>query len=400
MQCGQVEDALGDLHLHLLAAAGTSPETTAKARPNLRLDRIGIQPEERRRRARLTGGSDGVVRHGEGVKALVGEDGHLAVHAGLQGAVEILERDEHGEHGDVLKHDGLRFDFFHRAAEAAIGKGVDAHGRGLAHGDEADVRFGDERTRAHLGEVGHRDDDAAAADRAGPCLDDLADRDRLRDDGAEHGRLHGSVLQLLGGEVEVGLRAHHLRRRIGEADLRGLELGLGDDPLAEQVLLPLHLRRLDVHVRLGRGEVGFRLLVLVLHVTRVELDDEVARPDERTDLDRHPGDLAGRRARLHFDDVDRLDHAGGGGLDDDVAAGNRDSGNRRHLGVRLGAAGERGDDEGDGQELADHDELRMETDERMRGLGSGGPVARATSGRGQRGLRSAPWRCGHRTGPE
>ena len=90
-----------------------------------------------------------------------------------------------------------------------------------------------------------------------------------------------------------------------------------DDPTLEQVIRTLLLRLGHLQLRLGGAHIGERLIVLVLHVTGVELDDEIARLDQRARLDRHLRDLP-RGLRLHLDDVDRLDRAGGRRIDDDV----------------------------------------------------------------------------------
>ena len=188
------------------------------------------------------------------------------------------------------------------------------------------------RTRT-LVEVGHLDQRRAAAERAGGRRDDLAERNRLLDDGAGDRRAHRRVLETLLREVEVRARANELRLRVRVVERRGLVLLRRDDARLEQVVGALLLRFGDLQLRLGRADIGQRLVVLVLHVARVELHDQVARLDQRARLDRHLRDLP-RGLRLHLDDVDRLDGAGGRCVDDDVAAldrGGRDRDARRLL---------------------------------------------------------------------
>ena len=61
------------------------------------------------------------------------------------------------------------------------------------------------------------------------------------------------------------------------------------------------------------------MVVLVLHVARVDLDEQVVRLHERARFHRHLGDQP-RCFGFHLDDVDRLDGARGFGVDDDGAA--------------------------------------------------------------------------------
>jgi len=77
----------------------------------------------------------------------------------------------------------------------------------------------------------------------------------------------------------------------------------------------------DLQLRLRRLQIRFGLIVLVLDVARIDLHEEGARLHEVSRLDRHLRDEA-RCLGLHFDDIDRLDGAGGLGVDDDRAPRN------------------------------------------------------------------------------
>ena len=74
----------------------------------------------------------------------------------------------------------------------------------------------------------------------------------------------------------------------------------------------------DLRPGLRGRERGVRLVVLVLHVARVDLRQQVAGLDRRADLDRHAHDLP-RGLRLHLDQVDRLDRSGRLDRDGDVS---------------------------------------------------------------------------------
>jgi hypothetical protein len=136
------------------------------------------------------------------------------------------------------------------------------------------------------------------------------------------------------------------------ATLNALDAQLDLPPLFTGAA-PTHMRCVsgilsDIEARLGGVEVGLGLIELVLHIARVELHDEIARPDDGAGLDRHLDDLA-RRARLDLDDVDRLDLAGGFSSHDDVAAldhGGLDRGDLRWLGATGRKASKKNEGEG------------------------------------------------------
>ena len=141
------------------------------------------------------------------------------------------------------------------------------------------------------------------------------------DDRARGRRLDGRVLEPLLGEVEVRCRADDGRLGVLEVERRGLELLRRDDARLEQLVAALLLLLGDLQLGLRAVELGFGLVVLVLHVARVDLDEQIARLHEGSRFDRHLRDEAGR-LRLDLDDVDRLDDAGRLRVDDDVAARN------------------------------------------------------------------------------
>ena len=79
------------------------------------------------------------------------------------------------------------------------------------------------------------------------------------------------------------------------------------------------LRVRNVQLGLRRLEICLGLIVLVLHVTSIDLDKQIARLHESACFDRHLGDES-RCFGLHLDDIDRLDGARSLGVDDDRAA--------------------------------------------------------------------------------
>jgi hypothetical protein len=236
-----------------------------------------------------------------------------------------------------------------------------------------------------------------------PGLDDLSERDGLADDGAEDGRGDTRIVEALLREIERGARPHDRRGGVRVVEVRRLVLLRRDDLPREEVVRALLLELGHFKALRRRVEVGLRLVVLVLHVARIELDDEVARPDERAGLDRHLDDLS-RRAGLHLDDVDRLDDAGRLGLHDDRAAldGRGADGERRLL--LAGTVDRQGDERDEGkerQELAGHGR----NSDGVREGGATGWTPERTErpcgprDPGRRAPRAAPWRYGHRGGP-
>jgi hypothetical protein len=168
-----------------------------------------------------------------------------------------------------------------------------------------------------------------------------------------------SVDERLLAEVDVRLVADVRSLRLREGRLRGLEVGQGDDVLTVQLLLARERR--PRHHQVGRGRRGVRnvLQVLLVQDRRVDLHDQVARLDEVADVDRHRHHLAGRRLRLHLDDVDRLDDARGLRRHNDVAA--LDGGGLDRHRLRGGRRAADGGDECEVQDIAVHSKLRMET---------------------------------------
>ena len=123
------------------------------------------------------------------------------------------------------------------------------------------------------------------------------------------------------GEVEVRLRRDDVRFRLLVVHRDLLEFLRRDDARLEHFLIALLVALGDRQLRLGGVERRFGLVVPVLHVARVDLDDQIAGIDARAGLDGHLGDDAGR-LRFDFDDGDRLDHAIRLRVDDDVATRN------------------------------------------------------------------------------
>src|SRR4029453_10387494 len=107
----------------ILSAPTTEP--TAALSTHLGLDAVGVQPEQRRDCRGLANVLDRVVRNGKHVDALVDEDRDLAIHAGLEQALTVVEGDEHREHRDVLLDDCLRLDLLDDAPEGAGRRGID-----------------------------------------------------------------------------------------------------------------------------------------------------------------------------------------------------------------------------------------------------------------------------------
>ena len=153
-------------------------------------------------------------------------------------------------------------------------------------------------------------------------------------------RLDRRVLERLLGEIEVGAVRDHdvgLRGLVAHRDL--LELLRRDDARLEHFLIALLVALGDRQLRLGGVERRLGLVVSVLHVARVDLDDQVARIEARACFDGHLGDDA-RRLRFDFDDGDRLDHAIRLRVDDDVATRNVGGLHGRRLGLaRAGCGG-------------------------------------------------------------
>jgi hypothetical protein len=186
-------------------------------------------------------------------------------------------------------------------------------------GRTADVGLVDEGAGADLGEVGHLHDGRAAAGRAGAGLDDLTERDRLLDDGAEDRRGDARVVEALLREVERGARAHDRRRGVRVVEVRRLVLLRGDDLPREEVVgaLLLELGDLNRFSAASRSALAWSYWFCTSRVSSWTMRSPGR--TRRAGLDRHLGDLS-RRAGLHFDDVDRFDDAGGLGLHDDRAA--------------------------------------------------------------------------------
>src|SRR5260221_8819432 len=114
-----------------------------------------IEPENRRGRNSLACISHGIVRDGEYAEPLIDEDTRLAVHAGLEQPLAVVERNEHGEHGDVLLDHRLRLDLFHDTREGAVWARVAHDGGRLPRTPLTDVGLVEQRTHADATEVRH-----------------------------------------------------------------------------------------------------------------------------------------------------------------------------------------------------------------------------------------------------
>ena len=101
--------------------------------------------------------------------------------------------------------------------------------------------------------------------------------DRLLDDRAGDRRAHRRVLEPLLGDVERWCaRGSTGACALAIVELRRLVLLRGDDALLEQLVGALLLRLRDLELRLGGVEIGLGLIVLVLHVARLELHEQLA----------------------------------------------------------------------------------------------------------------------------
>ena len=291
----------------------------------MRTDGIRVQSEDGRRGRRFTRIAHGVIRNREHARALLDHHVRLAVHAGLEQAFAILQRDEHGEHRDVLLDHGLRLDLFHEAGEPAIGIRVHRDRGGLAWTNLPDVRLVEQCADSHLAQVGHLEQRRAATERTGRGRDDGAERHGSLDDRTAHRRRHRRVLKALFRQVHCRGRGDELRSGVRIVQLSRLVLGRRDDSAFEQLVGALLLRGRYVELRPDRRERRRRLIILILGVTRLDLHEQVARFDQRPGFDGHLHDLTGC-LRLDFHNVDGLDDASRLCVDHDIAA--RDS-NRR-----------------------------------------------------------------------
>ena len=183
------------------AATRASAATRSHLCGDLRTDGIRVQSEDGRRGRRFTRIAHGVIRNREHARALLDHHVRLAVHAGLEQAFAILQRDEHGEHRDVLLDHGLRLDLFHEAGEPAIGIRVHRDRGGLAWTNLPDVRLVEQCADSHLAQVGHLEQRRAATERTGRGRDDGAERHGSLDDRTAHRRRHRRVLKALFRQV-------------------------------------------------------------------------------------------------------------------------------------------------------------------------------------------------------
>ena len=204
-----------DLHLRLASSAGAAlsaaagtTESAAAVQFELGGHGVRVEAEQAGGLTRFTHRADRVVWHRDDADALVRADLYFAVHAGPQQALAVIERDQHRKHRDVLLHGGLRFNLLDSAAERAIRIRVDRDRRLLAGLHGADIRFVHERARAHFREIGHRRDDGAAVDGRAAGLNDLSERDGLRNDRAANGCIHRRVGEALAGEFVGRGRAY------------------------------------------------------------------------------------------------------------------------------------------------------------------------------------------------
>ena len=96
--------------------------------------------------------------------------------------------------------------------------------------------------------------------------------------------------------------------RLRQRELRGLKFRRRDNARLVQIVRALLRRLRDLERRLCSAQIGGRLVVLVLHVARIDLHEQLSGLHHRADFNRDLGDLT-RGLRFHFDHVDRLDRA-------------------------------------------------------------------------------------------
>ena len=271
------------------------------------------------------------IRHGEHAGRFGDGDVGDRGHAGQELGVGVLDR----------KHGGVAYQpvFFGRGvAHLGDGRGedhavigFDGEGGVVALGNLADVGFGDRGEELHLGQVLGDGEQGRRRERGG---DDLAGFggdvehhavDRREDDRlVELGRL-GIVIGL--GEVEIGVG--HEIGRIGAlpGGVGGLVDRVDDQPaviearLGVERVFGLFERGLGrEHLGRGGGEVGALHRQLGFELGGVEAGEGLALGDRVVEVHEHLGEGA-RQFRRDVDHALRLDRAGGGYGDGEVAAG-------------------------------------------------------------------------------
>ena len=242
-----------------------------------------------------------------------------------------------GEHGDVLVDLRLRFDFQDAAVEPPVRVRVDGDRHRHTGPHLADVGLIDERRDLHRVEVRDLQDDRAAAHVVGRARDHRTEHGVELEDGAGDRRPDLGVLHRILGRLQVGLGRGDggLGGRIGE--LGGLVVALGNGLALVERVAAFELRGRVLELCLGHIEVRLGLGQVVLRDAWVDLRQQLSLPHLVPRLHRLGEDLPGGLG-LHAQRQDRLNHAGGGGRDDDVAAPDRDRGVGRR-GFRLLAGG-------------------------------------------------------------
>ena len=203
--------------------------------------------------------AQGSHRHGGRLQFLGNLDFHLGVHAGQQQRVGIVQQDQYREHGDALLHHGQRFDLFHQPAELLVGIGRYAYIRLHARVDLADVGLVHPGPHQHPAQVGHTQQQRAAADVLGRRGDDLSRLHVALDNGAVDGRKQLGIVECDPGVFHVHPRPHQLRLGFREGQRRFLELTVGDGVVTDQFLSPLHLQQGDGAARFRGFQGGFGL---------------------------------------------------------------------------------------------------------------------------------------------
>ena len=200
----------------------------------------------------------------------------------------------------------------------------------------ADIRFVDQGAHTDLGEVGHLEQRGATRHGARGRGNHLAQRHRFVDNGPAHRRHDRRILQSLLREVQIRGGADNLSLRLRQRELCTLELRRGDHARLEHLVGALLGGFGDFDAGLRAPEVGTRLIVLVLHVARIHLHQQVAGAYLCSGFDGDLCDLT-RRFRFHFDNVDRFHRAGRLRVDHDRAAFDGEAADREG-GFLLGGA--------------------------------------------------------------
>ena len=225
---------------------------------------------------------------------------HLAVHSRLEGAIEVVEGDEHREHRHAGLHHRLWLDLRYDSHKATVWKSVDGHRRGLPRHYAADVCFVDKCPHPDFGENGR-----AAARRCRRRGDHHSFGYRLLDNGAVGGSANGCVLESHSRNRKIRARLDQRRVGVGEIETGLIHLLRGDDLFLVQLRRAIALCQCGCSLHGCRADVGCRLVILVLDVAWIDLYQQVPGFYVRADVDGHACNRPGR-LRFHFDDVDRL----------------------------------------------------------------------------------------------